>query len=137
MTSTAAAAQGLRRCADCSGPVGYFDHEAPVAARRCASCSRRRSNTNILTFSLLLAALLSYLWYNKLASTTAFFQEQIAGAFADLAQPPAAAAPPPAASPAPAMQAAPPGLTRPHHAAARPARRRAPSRPVHDTDGLY
>src|SRR3954453_15229039 len=98
------------RCADCSGPLASgVDHVGARRARRCGTCSRRRSTTNILTLSLLLAALLSYLWYHRLTdSTAATIEEQIAPSLADLSQARVSPTPPPpaAAIAAPAVQPA-------------------------------
>jgi hypothetical protein len=113
--------------------------------QRCETCSIARSNTNILFCGLMLAALLSFLWYQDLTRADEGSWGAPLVVFSNFMH---ASPAPPARAPAPARplvvvarpRAIPAEVARPsksaspvirarHHATWRP--------PPHDVDGLY
>jgi hypothetical protein len=118
-----------------------LEHVTSVRARRCAACAKRRSTTNLLAGFLLLAAFLSYLWYDKLTnSTAASWEGRVVASLAALSleRPATPPAPPPVASPTapeipPAVRPAP--RKAPAHVRTR--RRSVAHRPPSELDGLY
>ena len=148
------------RCADCgrlisplagarlarlfpeAAPAGASPRRLATGKQRCETCSIRRSQTNIVVCLLLLAALISYNWYDILsrrldaeASAPVMVSVPIDHPPSEpiLIAAPAAAAAPAAETPPAHPEASPERRTR----RARPAARPAPPGPPEDLQGLY
>jgi hypothetical protein len=150
-------------CRDCGQPISFqsAQHDRVLAMnvgqghaiaprrtaqsrQRCETCSITRSNTNIVFCGLMLAALLSFLWYQDLTRADEGSWGAPLVVFSNLMRPsPAPPARAPAAARPPTVvaqpRAAPETVVRPSKSAS-PARARYRAtwrQPPHDMDGLY
>jgi hypothetical protein len=149
-------------CRDCGQPISFqsAQHDRVLAMnggpaqataprraaqsrQRCETCSIARSNTNILFCGLMLAALLSFLWYQDLTRADEGSWGAPLVVFSNLMH---ANSPPPARVASPALVVVARPRAEAPQAAIRPTKSVAPVRaryratwppPPHEMDGLY
>ena len=150
---------GSGLCADCGKALAAYSragaggdaasaHVTPHRARqRCETCETSRSNVNITVCGLLLAALLSYLWYGNLTRSDEPVGAPVVTIYNWLTQRAAAPAPPAPVMPQPLEIRVSPIVVTARARAPRPQAQRQPPRhraargpfrpPPREMDGLY